>query len=431
MLQGLRQRMVFQTDTARSLVERVFQDHPDHRFAIRLWNGEEVSWGQPRDFTLVFEDPSTFRDCFGSPDPAELAEAYADGRVRVEGDLWCAVGLASYLRRVDLSWVDKVRYAPKLVLPASSHSVARDTQNVQAHYDLSEELFDLYLDARKVYSCAYFAEPGQSLERAQERKLDLVCKKLCLEPGEMLLDVGCGWGALLIWAAERYGVKALGITLSQNQAREAQRRVAARGLRGRVGIELCHYRDLPRDAFDKIASVGMYEHVGLAKLDEYLRAVRGALRSGGLFLNHGITEPPSGERPEGGSFIFRHVFPGAELASVGALTSRFEETGFEVLDVQSLRPHYALTLHEWYRRLKEHRAEAQRLVSERVLRTWDLFLAGCARAFEEGLVGVHQILAAKPDAEGRSRAPLTRAGMLPFDEQDAVAPSSAARGDGG
>jgi cyclopropane-fatty-acyl-phospholipid synthase len=371
-----------------------------------LWDGQEVSWGDERDFTLAFTDPETFRRCFRTRAPAEFAEAYLDGRLLVEGDLWSAVGIASHLRKHDLSLRDKLRFASKLVVPASPHTVEHDRRDVQAHYDLSDELFRLFLDERMVYSCAYFASPEQSLERAQERKLDLVCRKLCLQPGEAFLDVGCGWGALVIWAAEHYGVRAHGITLSENQAAEARRRAAEAGLSDRATIELSHYSELPANAFDKISSVGMYEHVGIAKLPSYLRIVHRALRPGGLFLNHGITKPLYLPQSTGGAFIFRHVFPGAELAGVTQLQAQMESAHFEIIDVQSLRPHYALTLREWFRRLSARRDEAAQLVPACVLRIWDLYLAGCAQAFDEGLVNVHQILAAKPDSNGRTRSSL-------------------------
>lgn len=398
------------------MIERVFRDHPTHDFAVHLWDGQEIAWGDERVFTLVFEDPEALRLCFSSRDPAQLAEAYVDGRLRVEGDLWAASGLVSFLRSVELQTRDKLRLLPRLVVPSSSHTAERDRRDVQAHYDLSDELFRTFLDEKMVYSCAYFSCPEQSLEQAQERKLEMICRKLDLRPGEHLLDVGCGWGALLMWAAQHHGVRAHGITLSEHQAAEARRRIAAAGLGDRVTVELRHYlelgAELPAGRYDKVSSVGMIEHVGLAKLPAYFQAVHRVLRPGGSFLNHGITTPLHGPASTGGAFIFRHVFPGAELASVSEVQTRMEEVGFEVLDVQGLRPHYALTLREWFRRFRARREQAARFVPERVLRVWDIYLAGCARAFEDGVIGVHQVLVGKPGAQGHVRGPLTREQMV-------------------
>ncbi|MBK7583235.1 MAG: class I SAM-dependent methyltransferase [Myxococcales bacterium] len=402
---------------ARAMLEPVFRDHPTHNFAVRLWNGQEVSWSGRRDFTLAFTDPETFRGCFGSKDPAQFAEAYVDGRLNIEGDLWEAAGLATYLRDSD-SDAHGERLAPKLVEVPSQHPVARDWENVQAHYDLPQELFRAFLDDKRVYSCAYLSHAEQSLEQAQERKLDLICKKLALRPGERLLDVGCGWGALLIWAAQRHGVRAHGITLSANQADEVRSRVTAADLGERVTVERCHYADLPRARYDKISSIEMYEHVGLAQLPAYLGAIHGALRAGGLFLSQGTSRRPGIERNAGGAFIFRHVFPGGELVSAARLQSEMEDAGFEILDVQALGQHYALTLREWFERFRKRRGNAANFVSERLLRIWEVYLAGCARAFNDGVINVHQVLAEKPDARGRLRPNFARQRGTGTDEHD-------------
>jgi cyclopropane-fatty-acyl-phospholipid synthase len=411
MFEAIRQRLTLQADDARALIERAFASHPTRDFAVRLWDGQEIRWNPTPRFTLAFHHRETFRRCFSTRDPTDFAEAYADGHLQVEGDLWAAIGLAAYLRSLQMGFREKLRFAPKLVVLASSHTVDQDRRHVQAHYDLSNDFFRLFLDEKMIYSCAYFAHPEQSLERAQERKLELICRKLALKPDETLLDVGCGWGALLIWAARNHGVRGRGITLSCQQAAEAQLRVAAAGLTDRISIELRHYDELDSNSFDKIASVGMYEHVGAAKWQAYMRRMHRVLRPGGLFLNHGITAP-SRLKSETGAFIIRNVFPGAELASVAQLQVHMEETGFEVEDVQALGPHYALTLREWSRRYRRHRDQARALVPERVLRAWDFYLAGCSRAFDDGIINVHQILAKKADGNGQCRAHVTREQML-------------------
>lgn len=397
---------------ARGLLERAFENHPTHRFSIELWDKSRVEWGKPQDFQLCFHRSAALRAILASRDPAVFAEAYVNGDVDIRGDLYAAVGLGRYLRNARFSLRDKLWVATKLGVPHSRHTRREDTRDVQRHYDLSDDFFRLFLDRNMVYSCAYFERPDQDLDTAQERKLDLVCRKLNLQPGETLLDVGCGWGGLLLWAAGHYPIRARGITLSRHQAETARRRIADAGLSDRVTVEERHYSDLPEGAFDRIASVGMYEHVGIARYPSYFGALYQALRPGGLLLNHGITASRISGDHIGGEFIFRNIFPGAELDDVSHTQSVIEDTGFEVIDVQALRPHYALTLLAWMRRFQAHRSEAARLVPQRLLRAWDLYFPGCARAFEENQIGVYQVLCAKPDADGRADVPLTREALL-------------------
>jgi cyclopropane-fatty-acyl-phospholipid synthase len=392
---------------ARSLVDRVFRDHPAKRFAVRLWDGTQVDWGSPHDFTLVFCDRATFVSLIASCDPSMFAEAYLDGRLDIEGDLDAAAGLATYLRGVRTGPLAHL-VAPLRHAAAHVHTRKEDARDVRAHYDLSDDFFRLFLDRRMVYSCAYFSGADCDLDDAQECKLDLVCKKLQLRPGESFLDVGCGWGALVVWAAERYGVRAHGITLSRNQAETARASAARAGLSDRVTIEERHYADLPSGAFDKIASVGMIEHVGITNYGAYFGALGRALRAGGLLLNHGITQPPGVPDRTGSEFILRRVFPGAEIDVVSHTVATMEQCGFEIIDVQSLRPHYAMTLREWGRRFVANRAEAARIVPRLALRAWDLYLPGCRRAFEEGILSVHQCVAMKPHSNGAWTAPLRR-----------------------
>lgn len=396
------------TAVARQLVSHLFRDHPTKRFAVRLWDGTEVAWRPERDFTLVFRDPATFASLVRWHRPTAFAEAYLDGRLGIEGDLDAAVGLAWYLRSPPMRSARHPFVEPPPVRNRRCES--GDARHVRAHYDLPEDFFRLFLDDKMVYSCAYFSRPDQSLEDAQTRKLDLVCRKLRLRPGELFLDVGCGWGALVLWAAQRYGARAHGITLSRSQAESARANVAAAGLTDRVTIEEGHYQDISLVA-DKIASVGMIEHVGIANYRAYFERLYGALRPGGLLLNHGITQPPNAP-DTGGDFLLKHVFPGAELDELAHTVAVIEDRGFELLDVQSLRPHYALTLGAWGRRYVARRAEAARIVPARTLRLWDLYLSGCRRAFESGLISVYQCLVAKPDASGRSAAPFTREEVL-------------------
>jgi cyclopropane-fatty-acyl-phospholipid synthase len=299
------------------------------------------------------------------------------------------------------------------------HHLARDAAQVQFHYDVGDAFYALWLDPLRVYSCAYFAKPEMSLAQAQQAKLELVCRKLQLAPGQRLLDIGAGWGALLVWAAQRHGVQALGITLSRHQFEHVQRLVDEAGLRGQVQVRLLDYRALADEGgFDRIASVGMFEHVGCAQLVGYFSRLRHLLRPGGLLLNHGITAGGA-DNPELGAgmgrFIERHIFPGGELVHVSRACEAMARGGLEGLDIENLRPHYARTLWAWSAALEARLDEARALTSEATVRAYRLYLAGSALCFERGWLAVHQMLAARADGActpgwpTRSDYPFTRA----------------------
>ncbi|MFC1527060.1 class I SAM-dependent methyltransferase [Candidatus Latescibacterota bacterium] len=276
------------------------------------------------------------------------------------------------------------------------------------HYDVSNRFYSLWLDRRMLYSCALFRSEDEGLDTAQERKLDYICRKLRLTAGERLLDIGCGWGALIIHAAQRYGVEARGITLSQPQAEMAGERIHAAGLADRCQVEVVDYRDLDRpERFHKLVSVGMVEHVGREQLGEYFRAAYTLLKPGGVFLNHGIADLPTRPPKTAGGFIDTYIFPDGDLPPIPQILAAAEDSYFEPRDVESLREHYALTLRHWVRRLEARRDEAIREVGERRYRTWRLYLSGCAHWFACGHVGVYQALFVKP-RQGRSGLPLLR-----------------------
>jgi cyclopropane-fatty-acyl-phospholipid synthase len=287
------------------------------------------------------------------------------------------------------------------VISVWRHSIERDAQQIEFHYDLSDDFYGLWLDARRVYSCAYYETPSMSLAQAQEAKLDLICRKLRLTAGERFLDVGAGWGGLLLWAAEHYGVDATGITLSRNQHAHVFRLIQEKGLSGRVRMQLLDYRKLDcAEPFDKIASVGMFEHVGRAQLQEYFGRLRQLLRPGGLMLNHGITAGGLHNHQLGsgmGDFIEKYIFPGGELVHVGDVIAQLSAGGLEALDIENLRPHYARTLWAWSDALEARLDEAKNVLrgeqGERALRAYRMYLAGCAKGFENGWVALHQVLA--------------------------------------
>ncbi len=281
------------------------------------------------------------------------------------------------------------------------HRKAADMRQIQRHYDVSDDFYALWLDPRRVYSCAYWSEPGMTLAAAQEAKLEHVCRKLMLRPGERFLDIGAGWGGLLLWAAEHYGVRATGITLSKNQHAHVNRLIAERGLAGRVRMLLLDYRDLPEEhPYDKIASIGMFEHVGRARLPTYFAKIRRLLAPGGLLLNHGITAAGTRHVQLGhgiGNFVERWIFPGGELLHVSHVLEVMAEQGLEGLDTENLRPHYARTLWAWSDAIESRLDAARRATDERTVRAYRLYLGGSAMGFERGWMALHQTLASRPN----------------------------------
>jgi cyclopropane-fatty-acyl-phospholipid synthase len=289
----------------------------------------------------------------------------------------------------------------------SLHSRERDRQAISYHYDLPAEFYALWLDQRMVYSCAYFATPEEDLDSAQERKLDYICRKLRLCRGERLLDIGCGWGGLIMRAAAHYGVEAVGITLSAPQAELARQRLRESGLSDRCRVEVSDYRDIEHgQLYDKIVSVGMFEHVGEAFLPEYFNRAYELLRPGGVFLNHGIAYSATYHR-RGPSFSERYVFPDGEMVPINTTIRAAELSGFEVRDIESLREHYELTLHHWVRRLEAHAEQARGISDDTTYRIWRLYMAGSAHGFRTGRLNVYQTLLVKP-RQGGSGLPLTR-----------------------
>jgi cyclopropane-fatty-acyl-phospholipid synthase len=284
-----------------------------------------------------------------------------------------------------------------------------DRQAIAFHYDVSNDFYALFLDRRMVYTCAYYRHPDGDLDQAQEDKLDLVCRKLRLEPGERLLDIGCGWGSLVMWAAERYGVHAHGVTLSRAQAEWAQAAIQRSGLEDRARVDHLDYRDLPRDLrFDKIAAVGVIEHIGIRNYPAYFARVWDLLAPGGLFLNHGITHEKQWRRTSETEFLERYVFPNGQMDNVSHILDVLERARFELLDVESLRPHYARTTRQWVERLRANGERARALVGERVYRTWIAYLAASSVSFTQGSIGLYQVVAARPDPTAVVAVPTTR-----------------------
>ena len=373
---------------------------------LRLWDGHEFNFGPTPSVTIVIKDPTLVAQ-FTNPSLDLLGSAFVEGRLELEGSISEAIRVCDELSQA-LVGDDEVS-APARVY----HDKATDAESISYHYDLSNDFYQLWLDRDMAYSCGYFETGEESLDEAQQAKFRLLCRKLRLKPGEYLLDVGCGWGGLARFAAREYGVKVFGITLSKEQLKLAHERVKAEGLQDKVDLQLLDYRDLPQDGrFDKIVSVGMFEHVGHANLREYCEILSRAVREGGLVMNHGITSKHTDGRQVGrgaGEFIDRYVFPNGELPHLSMMTAEISEAGLEVVDVESLRLHYARTLEHWSQRLEHNLEAAARQVPEQALRIWRLYLAGCAYAFAHGWINIDQILATKPHADGSLELPPTRA----------------------
>jgi cyclopropane-fatty-acyl-phospholipid synthase len=410
----------------------------DARVCVRLWDGSVVPLGRDADpgFCLAIRSPGVIGSLLRRPTLDNCLEHYAAGRIDFEGGDLIAFaerarvpGLKARLRGLRKGWL--LRQAlPFLFCPADRSAVrhrfddgagrraglANNPKLIQFHYDAGNDFYRLFLGREMQYSCAYFTDWGNDLERAQQDKLEMICRKLRLGEGERLLDVGCGWGGLICYAARRYGVRAHGITLSQQQLDFAREKARREGLQGRVSVELCDYAQV-EGSYDKIASIGMFEHVGFANHAGYFRKLYALLRDRGVLLNHSIARGAKSSRrrflkarPEH-RFIQKYIFPGSELDHVGHTLEELEACRFEVHDVEGWREHYARTTRLWCQRLSARRDEAVRLVGEERYRLWVAYLAGVSFAFADGSLRIFQVVATKHAAKGASGMPPTREGL--------------------
>jgi len=424
-------------EKTRRVLSEIFAGCPVENVGVRLWDGTMWPDDRPCKAVLALKHPGALGRMFLRGTEVGLAEAYLHNDFDIEGNIEAAFEIGDSLIERPDDWKKKLKLGSLLItLPGSNgrsivrraardlllrsghkkHSPERDRRAVKFHYDVSSDFYRLWLDRRMVYSCAYFKSSGDDLNAAQRQKLDYICRKLRLRAGERLLDIGCGWGALVIHAAKHFGVHAEGITLSESQAEWARSRIAEAGLGNEARIELRDYREIATTSgfYDAIVSVGMAEHVGRERLPDYFTAAHRALKPGGVFLNQAIAEDiiPRPGNPESfrGSFIEQYVFPDGDIPPLPIMLTAAESSGFEIRDVENLREHYALTLRHWLGRLEAHHDEALRFVDEATYRAWRLYIAGSAHGFSYGHIAVYQTLLAKLDPSGEIKLPLTRDG---------------------
>lgn len=393
-------------------MEALKQRIGEHALPIRIifWDGQECRFSEQPQITLRLHSPQALQQLLLGSGLDELGEAYVEGEIEVDGRFQDILRFGSEFARILESGRRVSMVSSLFDRFGGRHSKARDAKAIRYHYDVSNEFYSLWLDHHMVYSCAYFKTGVEDIHTAQEQKLDHICRKLRLQPGERMLDIGCGWGGLLIWAAKHYGIHGVGVTLSKQQYIFARERVATEGLTGQIEIRLQDYRDIPgEDLYDKIASIGMFEHVGLTQLPVYFTTIRRLLKEGGWVLNHGITTAQRNDKALAGSgFINKYVFPDGELPHIWRVLHEMAGQQLETLDVENLRPHYAQTLIHWVRRLKENKTRALALVGPKRYRIWSIYMAGCAHAFEQGRIAIYQVLAAKQTQAGLTPRPWER-----------------------
>jgi len=439
---GMEEQMFFFSDENRLAAMRRILDHLreslDVRFSVRLWDGSMIPLGQEvlEDFYIAINHPGALGTLLRWPTLENLLLHYVKGYLEIQGDLIAFIALVRDRKfKKNLKKLDKfylLRQAlPLLFAPSGTTRVQhkyhedavgrqetrRDNKKfIQFHYDISDDFYALFLGSEMQYSCGYFTHPDNSLDQAQHDKLEMICRKLRLQPEERFLDIGCGWGGLVCHAAQHYGVKAHGLTLSQRQFDFATAKVKRLGLENRITLELRDYSTL-EGTYDKIASVGMFEHVGIANMPRYFAKINSLLPDRGLLLNHGISRTTKFSRraarrirPER-RLLLKYIFPGSELDNVGHTTDLLETHGFEVRDIEAWREHYGMTAGHWYRGLMAHKEEAIGFVGIERFRMWALYLAGVSTGFRDGSMHVCQVLATKKASKGPSGLPLTRADL--------------------
>ena len=401
-------------------VAEVFATAIGDTAGFRAYDGS-VAGSPDSPIQVAINTPDALTHLVRAPGGLGLARAYIGGDLSVEGPLYDALRTLQVDGVKDATWPERIQLlkavgtaAARRVRPPEQevklhgrrHSKTRDAQAIAHHYDVSNRFYEWVLGPSMAYTCAVYSTLNASLEKAQAKKFDIVSRKIGLEPGMRLLDVGCGWGGMVMHAAKSYGVKALGVTLSRQQAEYAQKAIAEAGLAELAEVRFCDYRDVAEGDFDAISSIGLTEHIGKAQQPAYFASLHAMLRPGGRLLNHCITRPDSHQKTmERNGFINRYIFPDGEIVPAGYIVTTMQDTGFEVRHVDDFREHYAMTLRDWCRNLELHWDEAVEEVGERTAKIWMLYMAGSRLGFERNQIQLHQVLGVKND-NGDSGMPL-------------------------
>lgn len=419
------------------ILEKIFDEFNGY-LEIKLWEDTKIKLGNqpiPKNgstVTIIFKTPNVLISFLKKKDPLSFAESYFNGEIDIEGNIEELFLLRDEFSKLHVSWLQKIRGLKKVmqfdksknILPkykkntflfapsVKDHNHHESSKSVEYHYDISNSFYELWLDSQMIYSCAYFSSIEQDLEEAQIEKLDLICRKLQLQKNDDFLDIGCGWGGLLIHAAKKYGVNAYGITLSKKQYDYALDRIIREGLLDRVIIELKDYRDIATHyKFNKISSIGMFEHVGIKNQKSYFNIINNLLTEDGLFINHGITSDAEGwKKSIGQRFINKYVFPDGQLDTISNVQRHMEAATFEIIDVECLRKHYVITLDKWIKKLSDSHSQALNYVPESTYRIWLTYMIASKQSFENGSLGVYQILTSHHGVSCNNR-PLNRVHM--------------------
>lgn len=360
---------------------------------VDLWNGQQLSLSHELPQVIIRVPRPSALACLFTPSLANLGAAYVEGKIEVEGKPSAIISIGNALASCTL----KLEGRFSRIVRTIWHNKENDLEDIKYHYDVSNDFYRLWLDENLVYSCAYFENGDEDLATAQEKKIDHILTKIQVRPGDTLLDIGCGWGALVLRAAKKYGAKCVGITLSENQAALAKELIAQAGLSDQIEIRLQDYRDVG-GTYDRITSVGMFEHVGIQNLRGYFSKIHSLLADDGIVMNHGITstDAESGETPYGnGEFIERYVFPHGQLPHIGSALKAMQEGGLEALDIENLRRHYARTCELWADNFEDRGDEIKRVAGARRYRIWRVYLAGCAYAFNQDWISLYQVVCVK------------------------------------
>lgn len=395
------------------MIKSIFKNS-DRDFNIEFWNGEKIANGNAPEFTIQFLNKAFLSDVILHPNIIGFAEGFINKNFDIKGDIFKSLELKDDISKLELKRKEKFNILFKAAGASdiNIHTKQKDKEYISLHYDISNKFYSMFLDKNMLYSCAYFENENDDLNKAQENKMDHICKKLMLKKGDRFLDIGCGWGSMIIWASKKYGAVSKGITISREQYELAKEKIKKEGLEDICSVQLMDYRDLKgEEVYDKIVSVGMFEHVGSKNLPLYFNIIKKILKEDGLFLNHGITNRCERQLSSNESkFIQKYIFPGGELKNISYVLNTAESCGFDVLDVESLREHYYKTLKMWVKNLQENEKKAIEEVGERIFRTWILYMAGCAVNFKGDFINVYQMLLSKQ--KNGFIIPLTRNFMI-------------------